>query len=76
MNRYSVLPLSLYRCQTTKILEFRERLVQKALGDIDYDYQLGKNNLYNPIEGDTYTANNGICLYPLGFVLGELMDDN
>ncbi len=34
-----------------------------------FDFQLGSNKLYNPIEGDKFIRPNGLSLRPLGLNL-------
>lgn len=65
MKRYSTLPITLYRCQTRKSPILREKTFQQAKGNASYDFIIGANKLYNPIEGDIYLGPNGITMKPL-----------
>jgi len=40
-----------------------------------YDYVIGDNGLYNPVEGDAYIRPNGLALNVTGFVLAEFIDN-
>ena len=73
MKRYSIVPLTLYRCQSYKMPKLRERSIQFSRGITSFDFKLGDNSLYNPAEGDIYLGPNGLSLRPLGVNLAELV---
>lgn len=54
MKRYYVLPIALYRFQTGMRPKLREKSAQLSKGLSSYDFTLGPNNLYDPIEGDIF----------------------
>jgi hypothetical protein len=44
------------------------------MGRSSFDFILGTNKLYNPVEGDTFIRPNGLSLRPLGGSLAELIE--
>lgn len=44
-------------------------------GQPAFDFILGSNKLYNPIEGDKYSKPNGLSFRPLGVNLAEYLDN-
>jgi hypothetical protein len=73
MKRYSIVPITLYRCQSAKIPTLREKSLQFSRGATSFDFKLGNNSLYNPAEGDSYLGPNGLSLRPIGVNLAEFI---
>ena len=65
MKKYSILPITLYRFQSSKTPKLREFSAQLSLGRQSFDFKLGENGLYNPVALDTYRGPNGLSMRPM-----------
>lgn len=75
MQRFSVVPLQLFRIQNRKEVRLREYAAQEKLGRTSFDLMVQNDGLVHPMQGNKFVRPNGMSWRPLGPILYELLAD-
>jgi len=74
MERFTILPYSLFRIQRRLPVSLRDYAQQKAFGCTDFDLK-ASNGIVHPVVGTKYTTPNGMSLRPISFTQLNLVKE-
>ncbi|CAD6586564.1 MAG: hypothetical protein CYPHOPRED_003607 [Cyphobasidiales sp. Tagirdzhanova-0007] len=73
LGRYTVLPVELFRINSSEQIRLRDYAEQSKRGRTSYDLRLGSDGLVHPSDGENYICPNGASVRPEGSFLQELI---
>lgn len=73
MQRFTRVPLDLYRIQNAVTVKLHNKVLQDRLGRTAYDFIPQEGGLILPVKGDTFERPNGMSLRPLSAFLHEMV---
>lgn len=74
MQRFSTVPLQLFRIQARRQVLLRSTAVLEKFGRL-YDFQVESDGKIHPMQGDSFIRPNGMACHPLSSTLDELVAD-
>ena len=74
MHRYTRVPLTLYRIQSSPIVNLRDRASQFARRRQSFDLVVHDDGLVHPMAGDRFHTPNGMSLRPPGDTMRRIIE--